>query len=388
MTCDVILVAAGRGTRARREPDDLPKTYRHLAGKPVVQLALEALQSCAWVRQIVPVIHPDDAPLWALLPHGAKVKAAVFGGETRMESVAAGLRALETSDADVIAVHDAARPFLSLSLLQAGYETALQAGAAIPTLPLHEACARVTPDHQQIEQAVDRQNLVNVQTPQFFRTPILQDAFIRATHTSYVDESSLLIALGIPVATFMGDRANIKLTTPQDFLWAEQWLEQTMMTITTYGYDVHRTESGDHVWLAGVKIPAPFSLQGHSDADVILHALTDALLGVLGDGDIGVYFPPTDAKWRGAASHQFVRFALEKLALAGAKLVHVDVTLIAEAPKIGPHRQAMQARLAELCGLHPSRIGLKATTAETLGALGRREGVAAHVVVTTRVPFA
>jgi 2-C-methyl-D-erythritol 4-phosphate cytidylyltransferase/2-C-methyl-D-erythritol 2,4-cyclodiphosphate synthase len=304
-----------------------------------------------------------------------------------MQSVAAGLSALSSSDAKVLAVHDAARPFVTTSLLHAGYQMALEKGAAVPTLPLHEACVRVASGDLRMEQAVDREGLVRVQTPQFFKADVLRDAFARASHTAYVDESSLLLDVQQPVTTFLGERNNIKLTTPEDFLWAEQWLESMMTTITTYGYDVHRTQPGDHVWLAGLRLPAPFSLEGHSDADVVLHALTDALLGAVGDGDIGVHFPPTDNQWRGADSHQFVSFARGKLAAHGGQLVHVDVTLIAEAPKIGPYRQEMQARLAELCGLSVQRVGLKATTAEKLGALGRTEGVAAHVVVTTRVPL-
>lgn len=373
MRVTAVLVAAGRGTRAGDGP---PKQFRPVAGRPVIVHAVAALRPL--VDAIVLVTHPDDDAAIATLPELAGLRR-VHGGPTRRESVARGLAAIE--DDGIVLVHDGARPFLPAAVAARLVE-AVEAGAAgaIPVLPVADSLVRAGA-------TVDRAGLMRVQTPQAFRADIL-----RAAHAGWrgaeepTDDAAMVRALGHVVAEVEGDERLTKLTTAADFALADARLGAALVSRTGMGFDVHRFGPGDHVWLCGVRVAHDRGLVGHSDADVGLHALVDALLGALGDGDIGSHFPPSDPRWKGAASHLFVTHAVDLVAAGGGIIDHVDLTLISEQPKVGPHRAAMRARVAELLRVREGRVSIKATTTEKLGFTGRGEGMAAQAVATLRMP--
>lgn len=373
MRVTAVLVAAGRGTRAGDGP---PKQFRAVAGRPAIVHAVAALTPL--VDDIVLVIHPDDEALVAALPELAGLPR-IHGGATRRESVARGLAAV-AGDA-IVLVHDAARPFLPAEVA-ARLVQAVEAGAAgaVPVLPVADSLVRAGV-------TVDRAGLMRVQTPQAFRADIL-----RAAHAGWreaeepTDDAAMVRALGHAVVEVAGDERLAKLTTAADFALAEARLGAALIGRTGMGFDVHRFGPGDHVWLCGVRIAHDRGLVGHSDADVGLHALVDALLGGLGDGDIGSHFPPSDPRWKGAASHLFVTHAVDLVAARGGIIDHVDLTIICEAPKVGPHRAAMRSRVAELLRVREGRVSIKASTTEKLGFTGRGEGMAAQAVATLRLP--
>lgn len=389
----LLLVAAGRGLRAGA---GAPKQYRLLGGTPVIARTLTAALNHPGLDAVQPVIHPGDRALYeaaiAQLPQArlARLRAPVFGGETRGASVQAGLAALSGDPADsLVLIHDAARPFLTPALL----DRALAAGAkgpAVPGLAVTDTIKRLGPDGR-IDSTVDRASLRSVQTPQVFRLGPIRDAHQRAKKAGrddFTDDAALLEWLGLAVSVFEGDAGNIKLTTQADFEMAEARLRQglTLTTRVGTGYDVHAFGPGDHVWLCGVRLAHDRGVVAHSDGDVALHALCDALFGAMGDGDIGQHFPPSDERWRDASSDRFLAFACERLRARGGVIDHLDVTIICERPKIGPAREAMQARVAEIAGVAPQRVGLKATTSERLGFTGRGEGLAALATATIRLP--
>jgi 2-C-methyl-D-erythritol 4-phosphate cytidylyltransferase/2-C-methyl-D-erythritol 2,4-cyclodiphosphate synthase len=372
-----LIVAAGRG---HRSGGGVPKQYRPVGGKPILAWAIDSL-SIAGIGDIRVVINPEDKDLYQAVIGERAVGQWIAGGATRQESVRAGLSALDGPGApDVVLVHDAARPFVPGAMVARLLDALTMAPGACPALPVVDSLRR---GDTAIEAEVDRGRLWRVQTPQAFDFRALADAHAHAG-AGATDDAEILRAAGHSVLLVEGDERAMKVTLPSDFAAAERMLDWT--TVTGSGYDVHRFAAGDHVWLCGVKVLHSQSLLGHSDADVGLHALTDAILGALGDGDIGTHFPPSDPQWKGAASHRFLAHAAGLVAKAGGRIMHCDITLICEAPKVGPHRPAMLARLGEILSDHAPRISVKATTTEGLGFTGRREGIAAQALATIRLP--
>ena len=375
MRTAAILVAAGSGSRFGGET---PKQFLSLAGKPVIRHAAEAL--LRHVDAIQPV--GDAEPIAAAL-EGLPVLAAVPGGATRQGSVNAGLHALVPHAPDVVLVHDAARPFLPPTTIPALLAALRTHDGAIPALPVADTLKRVRSGR--IVTTVPRDGLFRAQTPQAFRYHLL-----RALHAtgdgSATDDATLLEAAGHPVAIVPGSEDNIKLTYPEDIVRLERALSPGLLPRVGSGYDVHAVEVGRPLVLCGITVPHDWGLAGHSDADVGIHALCDAIYGALAEGDIGRHFPPSEAEWKDADSARFLRHAAERITARGGMLANADVTLICERPKITPHAPAMIARVAELLGVAPSRVSVKATTTERLGFTGRGEGIAAQAVATILLP--
>lgn len=382
-----VVVAGGRGSRTGL---DYPKQYKELNGVPIVRDSLQAFAAHPEVDLVLPVIHPDDAARFAAASNGLTIAQPVFGGATRQGSVRAGLEALKMADPAIVLVHDAARPFCSAALVSRAIAAAAAHGAAIPGLPVTDT-VKVVDSAGQVTTTLDRSTMRAVQTPQAFAYPALLDAHLRATaagREDFSDDAALVEWAGQRVTIFEGEAANVKMTTADDFIRAEQLAHLALSDVRTgTGFDVHQTGPGDHVTLAGVRIPHDQALVGHSDADVALHALTDAVLGALSEGDIGDHFPPSDPQWRGASSDRFLAFAVERVRKRGGQIANLDLTLVCEAPRIGPHRDAMRKRVAEIAGISPDRVGVKATTNETLGFIGRREGIVAMATATVRLPW-
>lgn len=385
--CVAIVVAAGRGTRAG---GPLPKQYQQLGGEPVLRRTLRLFCEHPDITAVLTVIHRDDSGLFADAAEGLpKILAPVSGGATRQESVRAGLEALAGPDAPaIVLVHDAARPYATTDLITRAIAAAGDADAAIPVLAVTDTVKRVDAAGQ-VEETLDRAALRAVQTPQAFRYGPLAAAHRAAAEsgvTTLTDDASVMEWAGHRVATFAGETGNIKLTTAEDMTRAAATLADLPDVRTGTGFDVHAFGPGDHVMLGGVAVPHGFGLVGHSDADVGLHALTDALLGALCDGDIGAHFPPSDPQWKGASSDRFLAHAVEKVKARGGRIAHLDLTLICEAPKVGPHRDAIRAEIGRITGVPVARISVKATTTEKLGFTGRREGIAAMASATIRLP--
>lgn len=381
-----LIVAGGRGARAG---DGIPKQYRQLGGMPVLRRTALAFLRHPRVAAVRAVIHPDDRELYEAAMDGLDLPPPVSGGATRQESVAAGLAALRERGDAVVLIHDAARPLVPASLIARCLDKAeaqRSAGmrvAVVPALPVTDSLRRGVAG---LEQEIERAGLVRVQTPQLFDLQAIADLHLRlAGEPGLTDDAALAIRAGWPVETVEGDEVNLKLTTAADFAQAEALLAARCAVRTGFGFDVHAFETGDHVWIGGVRIDHGRGLKGHSDADVALHALTDALLGAIAAGDIGDHFPPGDPQWRGAPSPLFLEHARDLIEAQGGTIGHVDVTVICEAPRIGPHKMAMRARIAELLRLPLDRISLKATTTERLGFTGRGEGIAAQAIATVRL---
>jgi 2-C-methyl-D-erythritol 4-phosphate cytidylyltransferase / 2-C-methyl-D-erythritol 2,4-cyclodiphosphate synthase len=386
-TVAAVVVAAGRGIRAG---GGLPKQYRELSGIPVMRKSLAMFVEHGAINLVQPVIHADDAELCATAAAGMQILAPVIGGKTRQESVRSGLEALAAHRPDIVLVHDAARPFASANLISRAIETAAQAGAAIPGLAVTDTVKALAADGT-VAETLDRARLRYIQTPQAFAFAALLDAHRKASaagRSDFTDDSALAEWAGMAVSVFDGESANIKLTTAEDFIRVEASDLAALGDVRTgSGYDVHAFAEGDHVTLGGVKIPFKRGLSGHSDADVALHALVDAILGALAEGDIGSHFPPTDPQWRGASSDRFLKFAVERVRARGGRISLLDVTIVCEAPRIGPHRDRMRARIAEIAGIVPERVAVKATTSERLGFTGREEGIVAFATATVRLPW-
>lgn len=382
-----LVVAAGRGSRSG---EGIPKQYRPLAGRSALTRSLALLSGIPELSTIQVVIHPDDKDLYEEAVHGFVLPPPVSGGATRQDSVLAGLMALEAAKPDYVLIHDAARAFATPTLIRNAMEAGKRSGAAIPALPVIDTIKQVDADGI-ILRTVNRDELRAVQTPQAFTFWPLLNAHQRAQQADrhdFSDDSALAEWAGLTVSTFPGESTNIKLTTPDDFKRAEDMLRDDLNDIRTgMGFDVHAFGPGDHVTLGGLRIPHDQGLTGHSDADVILHALVDAILGALADGDIGDHFPPSDPQWRGASSDRFLKFAVERLKARGGIIANVDITVVAEAPKIGPHRNAIRERIAEIAGITADRVGVKATTNESMGFIGRREGIVAYAMATIRLPM-
>jgi 2-C-methyl-D-erythritol 4-phosphate cytidylyltransferase/2-C-methyl-D-erythritol 2,4-cyclodiphosphate synthase len=376
-----LIVAAGKGVRAGAA---LPKQYARLLGKPMLRWTLEAFGD--YPDALVQVmIGPDQTDLYEEAVAGLNLRPVGFGGATRQETVRRGLELLEPEAPDYVLIHDAARPFVSKSLID-GVIDALEDGAdgAVPHVPVSDTLRKLENGKWV---TVPREGLLRAQTPQGFRfVPILKAHRAHADE-EVTDDTALAELDGLKIVATLGETNNMKVTTPEDFTTAQIFLAARLGdTRTATGFDVHKFGPGDHIWLGGIKIPHTEGLVGHSDADVALHALTDALLGTIADGDIGMHFPPTDERWRGATSSIFLDHAAGLLRAKGGTIVHVDVTVICERPKVGPHREAMRAKIAEILKLELSRVSVKATTTEGLGFTGRREGIAAEAIATVRLP--
>lgn len=372
-----LVVAAGRGMRSGL---DGPKQYALLGRKTVLAHAVDNLFATGLVDKVVAVIHADDHALFdeAVADRGID---RVIGGATRRESVKTGLEAIaRTGDASVVLIHDAARPFVSRAVV-ARLIGALDhgTGGAIPVLPVVDTLTRHGTN-------LPRDGLMRVQTPQAFHFDAILTAHRNWNGGEPTDDAEVARAAGTVVAEVEGDEALRKLTIASDFGWAQGQANGAMTSRTGMGFDVHAFAPGSGLWLGGVEIPHDRGLAGHSDADVVLHALTDALLGAIGDGDIGTHFPPSDPQWRGAASRCFVEHARDLTARRGGMIDHVDVTIICEEPRIGPYRAAMRSAIASMLMIGEDRISIKATTTERLGFTGRREGIAAQAVATVRLP--
>ena len=382
-----IIVAAGRGLRAGAGG---PKQYRLIAGKTVIARALEPFCGHDEVVAVQPVVNPDDAESFNAAVSGLRYQAPVNGGATRQQSVHAGLEALAADAPDVVLIHDAARPFVTATVISRAIQAAGKTGAAIPVVPVADTI-KVVNGGGDVAATPDRAQLRIAQTPQAFRFSDILNAHRRAAsegRSDFTDDAALAEWAGLTVATFEGDPANMKLTTPEDFTREEARLLAQLGDVRTgTGYDVHAFGDGNHLMLCGVRVPHTRGFTAHSDGDVGLHALVDAILGALADGDIGSHFPPSDEKWKGAASDQFLVYAMERVAARGGRVAHLEVTLICERPKIGPLRDTMRARIAEITGLPLSRVAVKATTSERLGFTGREEGIAAMASATIRLPW-
>lgn len=383
----VVLVAAGRGLRAGAGG---PKQYREIGGVPLIYRAMEAFSTHADVFAVQPVVNPDDSTMFAAAVAGLSHEPPTNGGATRQASVLAGLEALARHKPDIVLIHDAARPFVSAGVVSRAIEAASRTGAAIPVVPVTDTI-KVTSASGDVEDTPDRAHLRIAQTPQSFRFDVILEAHRRAAkdgRSDFTDDAAIAEWAGLTVATFEGDVANMKLTTPEDFVREEARLASLLGDIRTgTGYDVHAFGEGDHLMLCGVRVPHTRGFLAHSDGDVGLHALVDAILGALADGDIGSHFPPSDAKWKGASSDQFLKYAIERVTARGGRIANLEVTLICERPKIGPLRDTMRARIAEISGIDISRVAVKATTSERLGFTGREEGIAATASATIRLPF-
>ena len=394
-----LIVAAGRGHRVG---GPLPKQYRQLAGRAVLGHSVQRFATHPRVGRVTVVINAADRSLYdkAVRESGSAADAAllapVAGGETRQDSVRNGLESLAESPPDLVLIHDGARPLVSASVIDGALDALRGHDGALPALAVSDSLKRAAPGSVVIAGAMPREGLWRAQTPQGFRYPAILDAHRAAAGSALTDDATVAEQAGLSVALTPGDEDNLKITTEQDFARAERILaaqgERSVAVADKFetrvgmGFDVHRFGPGDHLMLGGVAVPHAQGVISHSDGDVVLHAIVDALLGALAAGDIGTHFPPSDEAWRGADSVCFVAHALKLLAERGGRLSHLDVTVICQRPRIGPHREAMLARLAHVLGLDPARISLKATTTERLGFTGRGEGIAAQAVATVHLP--
>jgi 2-C-methyl-D-erythritol 4-phosphate cytidylyltransferase / 2-C-methyl-D-erythritol 2,4-cyclodiphosphate synthase len=376
MTVTALIVAAGKGERLG---GGLPKQYRLLGGKPVLRWAVEALIRHPAVNALRVVIGKGQQALAAATLDGLDVGPFIEGGVERADSVRAGLNAIS---GDAVLVHDAARPFCPRAVVDRLLASLEFFEGATPVLPVGDTVARAT---DRLDEPVDRTGLVRVQTPQAFRLDPLRQAYGAWSDSAPTDETTVMRAVGMEVAAVAGDPALEKLTSPADFERAEEWLASRLVPRTGMGFDVHAFFGDGPIMLGGIAVPYSRGLAGHSDADVVLHAITDALLGAGGLGDIGEHFPPSDSIWKGMSSDRFLTHAVDLLRAKGAIVDHVDCTIIAEEPKVGPHRSAMRARIAEIAGLTLDQVSIKATTTEGLGFTGRREGIAAQAVASIRM---
>jgi len=376
MATTALIVAAGKGERAG---GDVPKQFRLLGGKPVLRWAVESLNRHPAVQSTRVVIADGQQAKAAQALDGLDVGELITGGTERADSVRAGLAII---NGDAVLVHDAARPFCPPTVIDRLLAALEFFEGSAPVLPVGDTLARVD---QSLSEPVDRTGLARVQTPQAFQLDALRSAYAQWGGPSPTDETTVVRAAGMKVAAVEGDPALDKLTLPSDFDRAEQWLAGRLVPRTGMGFDVHAFAGDGPIMLGGIEIPHSRGLAGHSDADVALHAITDALLGAAGLGDIGEHFPPSDPRWKGADSSLFLAHAAALLRGRDAVIDHVDCTVVAEAPKVGPHRQAMRERIAEIAGLSVDQVSVKATTTEGLGFAGRREGIAAQAVASIRM---
>jgi 2-C-methyl-D-erythritol 4-phosphate cytidylyltransferase / 2-C-methyl-D-erythritol 2,4-cyclodiphosphate synthase len=383
-----VVVAGGRGLRAG---GDVPKQYRDLGGEPVIRPALSAFLDHPQIGAVQPVIHPQDEEVFRAATSGLhKLLPPVWGGATRQASVRSGIEALAARAPTIVLIHDAARPFLTDALIDRAIVAAKDNGAAVPAIAVADTVKKVD-DAGRITETLDRSRLRMVQTPQAFGFALIMAAHRRAAaegREDFTDDAALAEWAGHRVSVFEGEAGNVKLTTNDDFIRAEMVRHAALADVRTgSGFDVHAFADGDHVMLGGVRIPYSRGVTGHSDADVVLHALVDAILGALADGDIGQHFPPSDPQWKGASSDRFLAFACERVRARGGIIANLDVTVVCEAPRVSPHRDAMRERIAAIAGISAGRVAVKATTSEKMGFTGRSEGLVAMATATVRLPW-
>jgi 2-C-methyl-D-erythritol 4-phosphate cytidylyltransferase/2-C-methyl-D-erythritol 2,4-cyclodiphosphate synthase len=394
MSVTALIVAAGRGIRASGHNPLIPKQYLPLGGVPMLTRAIAAFAGHPSLDDVIVVIQPEDSGLYeaASQSFSSRLRPPVAGGAERQDSVRSGLEALAANPPDRVLIHDAARPFVEPSLIARVIARLDDHEAALPCVAVTDTLTVVK--EGRVTGTLPRDELCRAQTPQGFRFDAILAAHRAAAKerdSTFTDDAGIARWFGLEIALVEGSEANRKLTSAEDIASADELLRLRaqaalgMQRVAT-GYDVHAFGPGDAVILCGVRIPHDRKLIGHSDADVGMHALTDALLGTIADGDIGVHFPPSDARWRGAASELFLKDAAARLKARGGEIVHVDVTFICEGPRIGPHRDAMRATLAECLGLDAGQVSIKATTNEGLGFIGRGEGIAAMATATVRLP--
>ncbi|MEA3060844.1 MAG: 2-C-methyl-D-erythritol 4-phosphate cytidylyltransferase [Sphingomonadales bacterium] len=380
-----LVVAAGSGTRAG---GDLPKQYRRLGGKAVLAHAVEHLRR-AGADDIRVVIGPGQEGLYEAAIEGRALPSSILGGAERRQSVLNGLEAIAAAGGtDIVLIHDAARPFVTLDVWERLIAALEDSDLAVPALPGVDTLVRgrQAGNATELGEAIDRCGLYRVQTPQACRFEAILAAHRAWTGGEATDDAQVGRAFGLRAVIVPGDPGLEKLTYEEDFARAEAMLAARLASRTGMGFDVHAFAPGDGLWLGGVLVPYDKGLAGHSDADVLLHAITDALLGAIGEGDIGVHFPPSDPQWKAAPSSLFVEHARALIEARGGRIDHVDATLVCEAPKLGPHREAIRARTASLLRVPVGRVSIKATTTERLGFAGRGEGIAAMAVATVRLP--
>ncbi|MGA9894010.1 MAG: bifunctional 2-C-methyl-D-erythritol 4-phosphate cytidylyltransferase/2-C-methyl-D-erythritol 2,4-cyclodiphosphate synthase [Xanthobacteraceae bacterium] len=386
-----VIVAAGRGERAG---GGIPKQYRNVAGEPMIRPTLRAFLQHARIGLVQPVIGNADAEAFraatADMKTDVKTLAPAPGGATRQTSVRAGLEALAARSPALVLIHDAARPFLTSDLIDRAIAAGKASGAAVPGIAVADTVKQIDAASI-VTETLDRNLLRIVQTPQVFGFDLILQAHRRAAAAgldSFTDDAALAEWAGQRVSVFEGESGNVKVTTNEDFARAElAHLAMLGDVRTGNGFDVHAFADGDHVMLGGVRIPHSQGVTGHSDADVALHALVDAILGALADGDIGSHFPPSDPQWKGASSDRFLAFACERVRARKGIIANLDVTVVCEAPRVSPHRDAMRARIAEIAGIAADRVAIKATTSEKMGFTGRSEGIVAMATATIRLPW-
>jgi len=381
--CAALILAGGVGARLGA---DRPKQYLMLGGRPIIRRSIETFLRHPAVSAVRVMIRPEDRTDYGAAIAGLDLMLPAIGGTTRQESARLGLESLTSVAPERVLIHDAARPFVDFGVIDRALAALDQFAGAVPCVPVSDTLKRGTSPGAAIGGTVERAGLWRAQTPQAFRFSDILAAHRAHIGADLTDDAAVAERAGLGVALVMGAEDNIKITTQDDIARAERLIAGASETRVGTGFDVHKFAPGNRVMLCGIAVPHDQALEGHSDADVALHALTDAILGAIGAGDIGLHFPPSDAKWRNADSTIFIRHAAELVAKRGGSIVHLDVTVICERPKVGPHRDAMIARLSEILGLAPERISVKATTTEGLGFTGRREGIAAQAVATIRVP--
>lgn len=387
-SCAAVIVAAGRGERAGKA--DGPKQYREIGGEAILHRTLRTFLEHPSIARVVVAIHRDDEALFRQAAGSyADRLDTVIGADTRQGSTLAALRALADEAPDLVLIHDGVRPFVDAALIDRTIAGLKDGDGSLPALPIVETLKRGNPD-QTVGETVSRDRLFAAQTPQGFSFAAILDAHERAFasgRSDFTDDASIAEWAGLQVRLVEGSPDNIKLTYAKDIEMVSQRLSSNFPDVRTgNGYDVHAFELGEHVTLCGVEIPHDKRLLGHSDADVALHALTDALLATRGAGDIGTHFPPSDPQWRGAASRIFVERAVQIVREAGGRIANADITLICEAPRVGPHREAMTRNLTQMLGISADRVSIKATTNEKLGFVGREEGIAAIATATVVYP--
>ncbi|MFY9900163.1 MAG: bifunctional 2-C-methyl-D-erythritol 4-phosphate cytidylyltransferase/2-C-methyl-D-erythritol 2,4-cyclodiphosphate synthase, partial [Xanthobacteraceae bacterium] len=371
-TVAAVIVAAGRGERAGA---DVPKQYRPIGGEPMIRATLRAFLAHPRIDFVQPVINPNDRDTYQHAIAGLEdLLPPVAGGVTRQASVRAGLEALASRRPGLVLIHDAARPFVSGALIDRAIGAGRTCGAAVPGIALADTVKSID-DRATVTETLDRSALRIVQTPQAFSFNLILEAHRRAVaaqRESFTDDAALAEWAGQRVSVFEGEADNLKVTTGDDFARAEMTRLAALSDVRTgNGFDVHAFAEGDHVMLAGIRIPHSRGVTGHSDADVALHALVDAILGALAEGDIGAHFPPSDPQWKGAASDRFLAFACERVRKRGGAIAHLDVTVVCETPRISPYRDAMRAHIADIANVAIDRVAVKATTSEKLGFAGR-----------------
>ena len=375
----VLIVAAGKGERAG---GGVPKQFRQLGSRPLLRWSVDVFGTHPAVTSVHVVIGADQHTHYERATRGTSLPPPIVGGEQRQDSVRNGLLALAQQAPEHVLVHDAARPLAGRTVID-GVIAALLSGAdaAIPMIPVADTLRRRNDDGTW--DVVPRTNLHRAQTPQGFRFDKILEAHLAHAKSSVTDDMAIAELAGLKIVATAGEESNLKVTEPEDFAIAERLLSSTCAEPRSgMGYDVHRFAPGDHLWLCGIRVAHDHGLEGHSDADVGLHALTDAILGAIGAGDIGQHFPPSDERWRSASSSIFLAHAASLVRARGGQIAHCDVTIICESPRIGPHREAMRGRIGEILGIDVSRVSVKATTTEGLGFTGRREGIAAQAVAT------